>query len=211
MRDHHSKKEVDMKYILIVIGLILPALVLIIIIIKTQNTIGVLQNTTKQQEATIKELSNNLEISSDSLTNSVLKLASLADNLDNLSNEYKNSAASVIRLSSKLRTLSASFDSLRIDSGRKCSLLEAEFTSIQDSFADSNRVLEELRSLNSALNLNLDGCHELISHTIPWYLKWKHDATERSFVEVLFGADKGKKPDITEPNFQNHSTKSDSL
>lgn len=36
----------------------------------------------------------------------------------------------------------------------------------------------------------------------PWCRKWKHDATERNFLEKIFGADKAPTPGVPEPDIQ---------
>ena len=42
---------------------------------------------------------------------------------------------------------------------------------------------------------------ELINRIRPWYLLYKHDATQRNVFEHFFGWDKATKPETTEPYF----------
>jgi peptidoglycan hydrolase CwlO-like protein len=47
-----------------------------------------------------------------------------------------------------------------------------------------------------------DGLQTENTHLKLWGVKWKHDATERNFLEKLLGADKAPVPEIEEPQLE---------
>jgi len=42
----------------------------------------------------------------------------------------------------------------------------------------------------------------IANQVTPWYLKWRHDATTRGFVKVMFGAGKAPIPAVPEPDLK---------
>ncbi len=157
-----------------------------------------------QQMATqadqIKSLHAQVQVKSDSLNLALEAITATELRADSLNQKYRWASNNAAGLSKELKSLQ-----------EDCSKREAELltgirerdsvlTVIDALFSDTNVTLTAVRGELGDERTRSAFLSDLLAKVKPWYKKWKHDATKRNFLQVLFASGKAKKPDFPEPN-----------
>lgn len=78
-----------------------------------------------------------------------------------------------------------------------------ELPDVQRRLADEQAARQSVEARNVLLVAELAEQKSFVSDRItPWYQKWEHDATERNWLEKLFGADKAPTPGVPKPDLK---------
>jgi septal ring factor EnvC (AmiA/AmiB activator) len=151
------------------------------------------------QADTISALHRDLQWKSDSLRTASVKLSVTSAALDSQMQAQAKTAKTLRQVAARLSK--ANHDYERLEASKMMALAQKDSTLfvLDSAFADTSTALVVVRGKCGQLADQLRDRNNLISKVRPWYYKWRHDATERSFVEVLFGSDKAKSPDYPEP------------
>ncbi|MFA6588638.1 MAG: hypothetical protein WCT08_06270 [Patescibacteria group bacterium] len=72
---------------------------------------------------------------------------------------------------------------------------------VQEKLVKEEAAHKATRAERDSLLAKNASWEDLVNRIRPWYLFYKHDATQRNVFEHFFGADKAKKPGGTESNF----------
>jgi chromosome segregation ATPase len=163
------------------------------------------------QTDSLKALRTELTAKSDSIQ-IVLQLGANAnEKIQSLTDQNQKASRNIAALSRKTEEMEKNYQDLvqssRYEQFRRDSLL-AEINSI---FSDTNITLTEVRQELGNEKVMSQVKSDFIDNVKPWYNKWRHDATQRNFLQVLFASGKAKKPVNTEPSFDNLKTTLDSL
>lgn len=151
------------------------------------------------QADSIGALQRDLQWQSDSLRTALVKLSVKSAALDSqmaartiADRELRNVNAQLSR---------AKHDYERLEASKEMALAQKDSSlmTMDSVLADTSTALVTARSECAQLAEQLRERIDLIQKVRPWYYKWRHDATERNFAEVLFGSDKAKSPDYQEP------------
>ncbi|PWB69802.1 hypothetical protein C3F09_10060, partial [candidate division GN15 bacterium] len=128
----------------------------------------------------------------------------LSGQLDSVDHLLSRASLRIDELNARQSRMSRTIDSLNGAFEQQLEKLEAqrtEMSSIHTQFADTLKILSDTRD-RLVTATERARVHDLfLAQLHPWYLKWKHDATERNWLEKLFGADKAKTPAFPEPPF----------
>lgn len=168
-----------------------------------------LRRTLAAQTDTLMVAQTELKSAQDSLGAREKQLGASTSRADSLSQLHARSEKRVEQLSSTISRLTRKVDSLQAEADQSTARISEQ----ANSLADTRHQLAETAESLTAAKVDLDsttallaGRMRLIADLQPWYEKWKHDATERNWLEKLFGADKAKTPKIPEPVFPSLTT-----
>ena len=152
------------------------------------------------QSDTIRQLQNTVRVRTDSLSAALQMANNAGMKGDSLLDKYKRASGQVANLNKELKTLKDDcvemVTNLRAEIQERDSILVA----IDAIFSDTNATLGSVRGQLSNEKYRTQWLSNLIEKIRPWYAKWKHDATKRNFLQVLFASGKAKKPAFEEPN-----------
>ncbi|MGB5105304.1 MAG: hypothetical protein WBP29_01165 [Candidatus Zixiibacteriota bacterium] len=152
------------------------------------------------QADTIKQLRTTVQKKSDSLT-TALQLATSADMKgDSLLQAYQRASGHAANLTKELQALKN--DCVEMEAGLRTEIQERDsiLVAIDAIFSDTNTTLTTVRGQLSNERSRTEWLANLVEKIRPWYKKWKHDATKRNFLQVLFASGKAKTPVTEEPN-----------
>lgn len=152
------------------------------------------------QADTIRQLRNTVQTKSDSLS-TALQLASSADMKgDSLLQKYQRASGHAANLTKELQALKN--DCVEMEAGLRTEIQERDsiLVAIDAIFSDTNMTLTSVRGQLSNERSRTQWLANLVEKIRPWYKKWKHDATKRNFLQVLFASGKAKTPVTEEPN-----------
>jgi hypothetical protein len=156
------------------------------------------------QNDTLTTVRTELASANDTLVVRDEQLSALNERLDSLAQEYKQATSQNHQLSVSIARLTARTDSLAAVSGELKDQLTQQLVTVTHTTSQLSDTLRSLvvtrHRLDSTVTL-LTERTTFIVQVEPWYLKWKHDATERNWLEKLFGSDKAKIPAFPEPPF----------
>jgi flagellar basal body-associated protein FliL len=163
------------------------------------------------QTDSLKALRTELAAKSDSIQ-VVLQLGANAnEKIQSLTDQNQRASRNVAALSRKTEEMEKNYQDLvqssRYEQFRRDSLL-AEINSV---FSDTNITLTEVRQELGNEKVMSQVKSDFIDNIKPWYAKYKHDATKRGFLKVLFASGKAKTPATPEPSFDILKTTLDSL
>lgn len=156
--------------------------------------------TSAAQVDTIRMLRNTIQTKSDSLTMVLDMRGSAEMRLDTLMQKYQRATNNVAGLNKQLKNLqeecAAREEALLTGIRERDSVL----TVIDALFSDTNVTLTQIRGELGNEKTRSAWLSDLLNKVKPWYKKWKHDATKRNFLQVLFASGKAKAPEFPEPN-----------
>ena len=163
------------------------------------------------QTDSLRALRTELTVKSDSLQ-IVMQLGANANGkIESLTEQNQKASRNIAALSRKIDEKDKDYQNLeqssKYEQFRRDSLL-AEINSV---FSDTNITLTDVRQELGNEKVMSQVKSDFIENVKPWYNKWKHDATKRNFLQVLFASGKAKKPTNAEPSFDNLKTTLDSL
>jgi hypothetical protein len=156
------------------------------------------------QVDTLVIVRSELSSTSDNLNHKIDQLKAESAKIDSMSQLYALASASANRLSVKVAKITDTVNSLRFINSDYAARLEQQKSAAsgqQVQLADSTKVLADTRDRLANAQTLLRDRATLISQLQPWYLKWKHDATQRGWLAKLFGAGKAEAPGFPEPTF----------
>jgi hypothetical protein len=163
------------------------------------------------QTDSLRALRTELAAKSDSIRIVVQLGANAKEKIQSLNDQNQKASRNIAALSRKIDEKDKDYQNLeqssKYEQFRRDSLL-AEINSV---FSDTNISLTEVRQELGNEKVMSQVKSDFIENVKPWYNKWKHDATKRNFLQVLFASGKAKKPLNAEPSFDNLKTTLDSL
>jgi chromosome segregation ATPase len=187
-------------FVIVLIGLV----VAVVLAIKYSREANQVRQDLAAQSDTTAVVRSQLAAANDSLSGKIEQLGAMAGELDSISGLYAQSLQRGDRLAAAARGLRATVDSLKVLSATHQSRIDeltTALTGAENRLADTVVALTTTRKRVDSTTTLLTERTVLISRLQPWYAKWKHDATERNWLEKLFGSDKAKTPDFPEPMF----------
>lgn len=192
-----------MKRILVI--LVVAALVIVTpIAIKFGFDAKQLRHDLATQIDTLTVLKTELKSANDTLGVRVEQLATVTGQLDSVSSLHERALKQINQLSVKVSRLVETADSIRTASNQLAVQLSERseaLTGAKSQLADTSKRLTDVRLTLDSTSTVLKERSVFIVELQPWYEKWKHDATERNWLEKIFGADKAKSPGFPEPAF----------
>ena len=182
--------------------LYLSGIFLFIVMAGCSNEKQVLRQRVAAEADTIAQISGKLQMTTDSLKNVTFQLNQSMVERDSIAGENETLMHNIRQVNSQVNRLKA--DNQELEESLDQSIVLRDSISNYDSsaLADSSKALGQLRTEISAANLTISQKDSLFAEIQPWYLKWKHDATKRNFLKVLFGSGKAKTPSFPEPNME---------
>jgi hypothetical protein len=163
------------------------------------------------QTDSLKALRTELAAKSDSLQVAMQLGTNANEKIQSLTDQNQKSSRNIVALSRKIDEKDLAYQNLeqssKYEQFRRDSLL-AEINSV---FSDTNISLTEVRQELGNEKVMSQVKSDFIENVKPWYAKYKHDATKRNFLQVLFASGKAKTPVNAEPSFDNLKTTLDSL
>jgi peptidoglycan hydrolase CwlO-like protein len=187
-------------FVIVLVGLVIAT---IMAVTYNQNAEQLRQDLAAQSDTTAIVRSQ-LTVANDSVSSKVEQILVMAGERDSVSQLLAQSIQRADRLAATTRGLKAKEDSLRtllVARQAQIDELNGTISALHEQIADTSRVLSDIRKELATVQMLSNEKSVLVSQIQPWYLKWKHDATERSFFEKLFGSDKAKAPSFPEPVF----------
>jgi len=152
------------------------------------------------QSDSINALRVDVESLSDSMQMAMQQAAAAEEKVQILSEENQKASKQIATLSGKIRSMKGDYDSLQELSWNEIVERDSLIFEINALFSDTNVTLKFVRDELGNEKLLSQMKSDLAEKIKPWYKKWKHDATKRSFLQVLFASGKAKKPEYPEPN-----------
>jgi chromosome segregation ATPase len=194
-----------MKRVLVVL-LVAALVVAIPVAIKFGYTTKQLRQDLAAQADSLTTARTQLASANDSLTVKKLVLDTMTTKLDSATQRYERSAAHAEQLSRRVSGLTRRADSLKAVSDQLMARINTQadtLAGIRVQLTDTAHSLAGIRAELDSANVLVKQRTTLIAQVEPWYAKWKHDATQRSWLQKLFGANKAKAPSFAEPVFPN--------
>jgi septal ring factor EnvC (AmiA/AmiB activator) len=148
----------------------------------------------------IKSLRAQVQVKSDSLTAVHEMVASTELRADSLNQKYRSAYNNAAGLSKELKSLQEDCSKREEELLAGIRERDSVLTVIDALFSDTNVTLTSVRGELGDERTRSVFLSDLLAKVKPWYKKWKHDATKRNFLQVLFASGKAKKPDFPEPN-----------
>jgi hypothetical protein len=189
---------------ILLIAVIVALLVTVPIAIKFSGEAKRLQKDLTTRTEAVSAAQTELTHVSDSLKYMTGQSVVLSSRLDSISHRYDRALTDGLQLTVKIARLSRIVDSLKALSNDRLAQFQEQgniLASLKIRLADSVNTLKDARMHLDSTRAFVNERNVFISQIQPWYIKWKHDATERNWFEKLFGADKAKTPSIPEPEF----------
>jgi hypothetical protein len=163
------------------------------------------------QTDSINALRAQLSAKSDSL-HVVMQLGNNANGqIQALAAENQKSQKTIAGLHRKIDEQDKSYQDLKTSSTYEVFRRDSLLAEINTVFSDTNITLTEVRQELGNEKVMSQVKSDFIDNVRPWYAKYKHDATHRNFLQVLFASGKAKKPTNAEPSFESLKTTLDSL
>ncbi|TFH52868.1 MAG: hypothetical protein E4G91_11855, partial [Candidatus Zixiibacteriota bacterium] len=146
------------------------------------------------QTDSISVLQRNLQWKTDTLRTISVRLSVTSAALDSQMQARANTAKKLREVSAQLSQ--ARRDHERLKSSTEMALLQKDSSqaALESILSDTNTALMTARNECGQLAEELQQRTVLIRNVKSWYYKWRHDATERNFLEVLFASDKAGSP-----------------
>lgn len=151
------------------------------------------------QADSIGALQRDLLWKSDSLVTASVKLSVIGAALDSQMQAHTNTALELRQISSRLAKAKHDYERLVASTEIAFVQRDSSQTALKSVLSGTIKTLLIARGECEELAEQLNQKTDLILKVRSWYYKWRHDATERSFLEVLFASDKAKSPDYPEP------------
>lgn len=148
----------------------------------------------------IKSLRTMVQYKSDSLNLALESVNATALRADSLNQKYRWAANNASGLSKELKSLQEDCSKREQELLAGINERDSVLTAIDALFSDTNSTLTAVRGQLGNEKTRTQFLTNLVDKIKPWYKKWKHDATKRNFLQVLFASGKAKKPDFAEPN-----------
>ena len=163
------------------------------------------------QTDSLRALRTELTAKSDSLQ-VVMQLGGNAnEKIQSLSDQNKKASRNIATLSQKLQAREKDYQNLEASSKYEVFRRDSLLAEINTVFSDTNITLGEVRRELGNEKVMSQVKSDFIENVKPWYAKYKHDATKRNFLQVLFASNKAKKPANPEPSFDSLKIKLDSM
>jgi chromosome segregation ATPase len=172
------------------------------------------RNDLAAQIDTVATVRAELAIARDSLKRTNDEIVSTSQALDSMTQLYDQSMQLANGLSNRISKLSKQTDSLKALSETYLAQLQTQektLSAVRGQLADTSQLLSTTRINLDSAKASLNGNVMFINQLHPWYLKWKHDATERNWLEKIFGADKAKAPEFPEPVWPDMKLQTDAV
>lgn len=182
------------------------ALIGVILVVMTgcSNEKKLLRQQVAAQADSLTQLRGQLQERSDSVQGLSSQLAQARAEADSIANIGETNKKQIGRLNSQLKVLRDSNSELKLSLDRTQAANDSLVQQVQyysTLLADTVSALAGFRAENIRVYQTMVERDSLLAQIRPWYSKWKHDATKRNFIEVLFGSDKARRPDFPEPAF----------
>lgn len=187
-------------FVIVLVGLVIAT----IMAVKYNQNAEQLRQDLAAQSDTTAVVRSQLTVANDSVSSKVEQILAMAGERDSVAQLLAQSNQRADRLAATTRRLKAAEDSLRtlfIARQAQIDELNGTVSALNEQIADTSRILGDIRMELASVQKLSNEKSVLVSQIQPWYLKWKHDATERNFFEKLFGSDKAKAPSVPEPVF----------
>jgi hypothetical protein len=163
------------------------------------------------QTDSLKALRAELNAKADSLQ-IVLQLGTNAnEKIQSLTEQNQKASRNIAALSRKIEEKDKSYQDLKQSSDYEVFRRDSLLAEINSVFSDTNITLTDVREELGNEKVMSQVKSDFIENVKPWYAKYKHDATKRNFLQVLFASGKAKTPTNAEPSFDNLKTTIDSL
>jgi septal ring factor EnvC (AmiA/AmiB activator) len=153
------------------------------------------------QVDTLTQLRGSLQARSDSLQNAMTSLSQTRTVLDSVNSQNESFQQRIGRLNSQLKQSKEVNENLRASLDKSLALRDSLTAYYTQAFADSSSLLNRLRANITLADSTIAQRDTLMERIRPWYMKWRHDA-HRSFIKVMFGAGKARKPNFPEPDVE---------
>jgi chromosome segregation ATPase len=174
--------------------------VVLLIMTGCSNEKQVLRQRVAAQADTIAQINGKLQLKTDSLQNVTSQLNQTLVERDSVTKERETLAHNLRQLNSQVKQLKTNNQELEKSLDKSLALQDSIVTYCSNALGDSSRALGQLRTEISSAHLTISQRDSLLDEIRPWYTKWKHDATKRNFIKVLFGSGKAKPPNFPEPD-----------
>jgi TolA-binding protein len=163
------------------------------------------------QTDSLKALRAELTAKSDSLQ--VIKQLGTNANtqIQSLTDQNQKASRNIAALSRKIDENDKAYQNLVQSSKYEVFRRDSLLAEINSVFSDTNITLTDVRQELGNEKVMSQVKTDFIENVKPWYTKYKHDATKRNFLQVLFASGKAKTPVNAEPSFDNLKTTIDSL
>jgi uncharacterized lipoprotein YehR (DUF1307 family) len=163
------------------------------------------------QTDSLKALRAELTAKSDSLQ--VIKQLGTNANtqIQSLTDQNQTASRNIAALSRKIDENDKAYQNLVQSSKYEVFRRDSLLAEINSVFSDTNITLTDVRQELGNEKVMSQVKTDFIENVKPWYTKYKHDATKRNFLQVLFASGKAKTPVNAEPSFDNLKTTIDSL
>jgi TolA-binding protein len=163
------------------------------------------------QTDSLKALRAELTAKSDSLQ--VIKQLGTNANtqIQSLTDQNQKASRNIAALSRKIDENDKAYQNLVQSSKYEVFRRDSLLAEINSVFSDTNITLTDVRQELGNEKVMSQVKTDFIENVKPWYTKYKHDATKRNFLQVLFASGKAKTPVNAEPSFDNLKTPIDSL
>jgi outer membrane protein assembly factor BamE (lipoprotein component of BamABCDE complex) len=179
----------------------------------------------KEAEMRLEQVSSQVTAQTDSLrvlraeltakSDSLKVVMQLGDNanekIQSLTDQNQKASRNIAALSRKTEEQDKKYQDLQQSSKYEVFRRDSLLAEINTVFSDTNITLVEVRQELGNEKVMSRVKSDFIENVKPWYAKWKHDATKRNFLQVLFASNKAKKPAHPEPSFDSLRMTLDSL
>ncbi|TFH64886.1 MAG: hypothetical protein E4G91_04365 [Candidatus Zixiibacteriota bacterium] len=163
------------------------------------------------QTDSLRVLNAQLTAKSDSLQVAMQLGDNANGKIESLTDQNQKASRNIAALSRKIEEKDKDYQNLEQSSRYEVFRRDSLLAEINSVFSDTNITLTEVRQELGNEKVLSQVKSDFIENVKPWYAKYKHDATKRSFLQVLFASGKAKKPATAEPSFDNLKTTLDSL
>jgi|GEM_PF-5425701 len=163
------------------------------------------------QTDSLRALRAELTAKSDSIQIITQLGANANGKIESLTDQNQKASRNIAALSRKIDEKDKNYQNLEQSSKYEVFRRDSLLAEINSVFSDTNITLVEVRQELGNEKVMSQVKSDFVENIKPWYNKWKHDATKRNFLQVLFASGKAKKPINAEPSFDNLKTTLDSL
>jgi hypothetical protein len=163
------------------------------------------------QTDSLKALHAELAAKADSIQIVMQLGANANEKIQSLTDQNQKASRNIAALSRKIEEKDKDYQNLEQSSKYEVFRRDSLLAEINSVFSDTNITLIEVRQELGNEKVMSQVKSDFIENVKPWYAKYKHDATKRNFLQVLFASGKAKKPVNPEPSFDNLKTTLDSL
>ena len=153
------------------------------------------------QTDSIGAIRTELRATADSAKMYAEQIAEYETKLNDLTAKQEQADKRSSGLDFRMNVLKQSMDSAASASASTLAQKDLQLRQAASELTDSTAVIGNLHQQVSVTRKSLDSVTQFVQVVQPWYAKWRHDATERNFLEVLFGSDKAESPGVPEPTF----------